>query len=441
MLRKLVTVACVAALLLPAATSLAADEQETQEQLDDVQRRLEEGKDSVGDIDRRRTVTLGDLERIDGEIAVLDENLAAMRAELESAEGDLRAAEQRLATTTTTLVATEQRLADTRARLQDERAVFAGRTRASFMHGGATSLVGLTLDAGDIARFGRAVGYVERVMASDRDRVTRIEGLARQIAADTVELGALRSKQTELRQAAETERDRVAGLVQREEDLLDAAEGERHKRQLVLAELDADRATHLQMVAQLEEEGRQLEEELRRLAEEERRRQEEEERRLAEERRQEEQRQRQLASRSSSGGGGGGPASAAASSTGRMQRPGGGRVTSSYGWRTHPIFGTRRFHAGVDFGGGYGAPILAADGGVVVSASSRGGYGLAVVIDHGRGLTTLYAHQSRFAVSTGQRVSRGQVVGYVGSTGFSTGPHLHFEVRVGGATRDPMDYL
>jgi murein DD-endopeptidase MepM/ murein hydrolase activator NlpD len=78
---------------------------------------------------------------------------------------------------------------------------------------------------------------------------------------------------------------------------------------------------------------------------------------------------------------------------------------------------------------------------VVVSAGVRGGYGNAVVIDHGGGLATLYAHQQRMYVSAGQRVERGQQIGEIGSTGFSTGPHLHFEVRVNGATRDPMGYL
>jgi murein DD-endopeptidase MepM/ murein hydrolase activator NlpD len=124
-----------------------------------------------------------------------------------------------------------------------------------------------------------------------------------------------------------------------------------------------------------------------------------------------------------------------------MQRPSDGRITSGYGWRTHPIFGTRRMHTGTDFGPGYGAPIYAAETGTVISANARGGYGNTIIIDHGQGLTTLYAHQSRFAVSSGARVTRGQVIGYVGSTGNSTGPHLHFEVRVNGAHRDPMNYL
>ncbi|MPZ74184.1 MAG: peptidoglycan DD-metalloendopeptidase family protein, partial [Nitriliruptorales bacterium] len=124
-----------------------------------------------------------------------------------------------------------------------------------------------------------------------------------------------------------------------------------------------------------------------------------------------------------------------------LQWPANGPKTSGYGWRTHPIFGTSRFHAGIDIGAGYGAAIVAADSGVVVSADSRGGYGNTVVIDHGGGMATLYAHQSSMSVSAGQSVSRGQVIGAVGSTGYSTGPHLHFEVRVNGATRDPMNYF
>ena len=98
-------------------------------------------------------------------------------------------------------------------------------------------------------------------------------------------------------------------------------------------------------------------------------------------------------------------------------------------------------HPGIDIGVGMGTPIHAAASGRVISASYSGGYGNLVVIDHGNGLATAYAHQSSMAVSPGQQVSQGQVIGYVGSTGFSTGPHLHFEVRVNGSPVDPMGYL
>jgi murein DD-endopeptidase MepM/ murein hydrolase activator NlpD len=98
-------------------------------------------------------------------------------------------------------------------------------------------------------------------------------------------------------------------------------------------------------------------------------------------------------------------------------------------------------HTGIDFGASEGTPIKAAADGVVVSAGVQGGYGNTTIIDHGNSLATLYAHQSRMIVSSGQSVKRGQVIGYVGSTGNSTGPHLHFEVRVNGTPVDPMKYL
>ena len=115
---------------------------------------------------------------------------------------------------------------------------------------------------------------------------------------------------------------------------------------------------------------------------------------------------------------------------------------SAYGWRMHPIFHEMRFHAGEDIGAPSGTPILAADSGIATVIPNNGnGYGNYIMINHGGGRVTLYAHMSAFAISNGQSVTQGQVIGYVGSTGNSTGPHLHFEVRVNGATTDPKSYF
>ena len=126
--------------------------------------------------------------------------------------------------------------------------------------------------------------------------------------------------------------------------------------------------------------------------------------------------------------------------TGSMVRPTPGFVTSPFGWRIHPIFHVRKFHMGVDLNGHYGEPIHAADGGRVIYASWMTGYGNTIIIDHGRGISTLYAHQSRLLITSGP-VSKGQVIGYVGSTGYSTGPHLHFEVRIHGNPVNPLGYI
>lgn len=118
-----------------------------------------------------------------------------------------------------------------------------------------------------------------------------------------------------------------------------------------------------------------------------------------------------------------------------------GEITSPFGWRVHPVFGTEKFHTGLDIAADYGDPIVASNSGTVIYADWMGGYGNAVMIDHGGGIVTLYGHNSSLAVYDGQQVAKGQIIAYAGSTGYSTGPHCHFEVRIHGEVTDPLDYL
>ena len=115
-----------------------------------------------------------------------------------------------------------------------------------------------------------------------------------------------------------------------------------------------------------------------------------------------------------------------------------GRITSSYGMRFHPVLGYARMHAGIDFGARWGSPIFAVSDGLVSYAGPHGGHGNYVRLEHGGGMGTGYGHMSRIAVSPGSRVQAGQVIGYVGSTGLSTGPHLHYEAYQNGRTINPM---
>lgn len=117
------------------------------------------------------------------------------------------------------------------------------------------------------------------------------------------------------------------------------------------------------------------------------------------------------------------------------------RVTSEYGNRMHPILGYNKLHTGIDFSASTGTPVMASAAGTVIIATYNSSYGNYVVIDHGGGITTLYAHNSSLAVSVGASVTQGQVIAYAGSTGMSTGPHCHFEVRVDGQYQNPRNYL
>jgi len=132
------------------------------------------------------------------------------------------------------------------------------------------------------------------------------------------------------------------------------------------------------------------------------------------------------------------------SSAGFM-RPIGGRISSPFGWRTHPIFNSRTFHSGVDIAGPNRGSIKASNSGKVIYSGWYGGYGKVVILDHGtingKPTTTLYAHMSSIRVGNGQFVNKGDVLGYEGTTGYSTGPHVHFEVRINGKPNNPLNYI
>ena len=131
--------------------------------------------------------------------------------------------------------------------------------------------------------------------------------------------------------------------------------------------------------------------------------------------------------------------------SGGFMKPIGGGISSPFGWRTHPIFKSRSFHSGIDIAGPNMGSIKASNSGKVIYTGWYGGYGKVVIIDHGvingNPTTTLYAHMSSIKVSNGQNVTKGQVIGLEGTTGYSTGPHCHFEVRINGRPNNPMNYI
>lgn len=126
-------------------------------------------------------------------------------------------------------------------------------------------------------------------------------------------------------------------------------------------------------------------------------------------------------------------------------RPIGGRISSPFGWRTHPIFNSKTFHSGVDIAGPNKGSIRASNSGKVIYSGWYGGYGKVVILDHGtingKPTTTLYAHMSSIKVGQGQYVNKGDVIGFEGTTGYSTGPHVHFEVRINGKPNNPLNYI
>lgn len=312
------------------------------------------------------------------------------REGLHSAQARLRGIRAQLADAEAELRDSERRLAKAQARLATHVSLLRGRLVDIYKHGTADQLTVLlqARDAWDLT----SRGYLlQRVVAHDVELLDRIRKEKAVVAAET--------------ERQRTYRDRVARLrVQAQREIVDVGERLSIQRQ-VQEDLRRERARQEAALAELAENSRQVEAMLR-----------------AFEARSDVARQ------------------IPHPWTGSFARPVSGRITSRFGMRYHPVLRVTKLHTGVDIAAPSGTPIHAAGDGVVVHAGRWGGYGNCVVVAHGNGRSTLYAHCSSLAVSSGQRVRRGQTIGRVGSTGYSTGPHLHFEVRKNGAPVNPLSH-
>ena len=416
--RRTPVVAVVAAACLVAQAPVAAsadlqeDRQQAERRRDDVDERLDSARSELAETRRRQQGTLSQLEEIDNERTKLEAELDRLTSELDAAEALLAEAEQALRSTEAEIEVNTAELTQTQRDLERQRDQVRARARATFMYG-SVNYPETVLDVETANDLGASLQYMRSLVSADQNQAQQIATLERKYEATIVRLEQLRVAQDRARAQHARERNRVAELVEQRQQVAEELESQAAEHEAVLADLEGDELRYAEAIDALEAESDKIEDRLADLA------------------------AQQRQSRTGASGGAGAPAA----SSGSFQWPVNGAVTSGFGYRTHPVLGTQRLHAGVDFGAPSGTPIVAAAAGTVVSAGWQGGYGNAVIIDHGGGEATLYGHQSRLAVSSGASVRRGQIIGYVGSTGMSTGPHLHFELRINGVPTDPMPRL
>ncbi len=258
----------------------------------------------------------------------------------------------------------------------------------------------------DIYRTGRA-GYVDVLLGAGTfpELVTRFHLLSRIVRADAALIWQARQEYETwraLRAELAARRRKMESLAQDIAARDRALRAHERSKRLLLDRIAWERALYEQAVEELEEDSRRLEALIRRL-------------------------QRDAA-----------PVRIGLRIRAGMQWPARGAVVSGFGMRLHPLFRIRRMHTGVDIAAAWGSPVRAAAAGTVIYTGWFGGYGKIVLVDHGGGVSTLYGHLSAILVSPGQRVHAGALLGRVGSTGYTTGPHLHFEVRVTGRPVDPL---
>lgn len=311
--------------------------------------------------------------------------LSAARRREQQAHSRAATARRRLEELRGILRAVKADLARTEQELGRQREAMSRRLLALYQ-AGQPSYLEVVLNATSFEDFANRAAFT-RIMARQDDRLlTTLVGTEARLRARRAELEARERQAATLRTEAERH-ERIAAQA--------TAEAER-----IVARMERDRATYEAELAALEAAERDV--------------------------------QALIRAQVSSGGG------YVGSCSGRFLVPVSGRITSRYGWRTHPIWGDRRFHTGVDIGAPGGAPIRACDDGKVTFAGERGALGLAVVLDHGSGWSTVYGHCSAIYVRTGQVVGRGQTIAGVGTTGVSTGNHVHWSVYRNGNLVDPL---
>jgi murein DD-endopeptidase MepM/ murein hydrolase activator NlpD len=281
-----------------------------------------------------------------------------------------------------------QRIEATQRRLDERKSILATRVRQNYERG-PTTYVQVFLGSRTVHDFMSRSYYAQRIAESDAQLVAGIKADQAQLAQDKRKLDD---------EAAETAR--LKAQREREEVSLKADVA---RRQELLAQVQEQREALEEALDQMEEASHDIESEIRALQETPR-----------------------------------GRVRMARAWAGSFIRPANGPVTSGFGMRFHPILHRTRMHTGIDIGVGYGSTVHAAGTGEVIFAGYRRGYGNCVIIDHGGGVSTLYGHLSAVLVSDGQQVSQGDAIARVGSSGLSTGPHLHFEVRHNGAPVNPL---
>jgi murein DD-endopeptidase MepM/ murein hydrolase activator NlpD len=354
------------------------------------------------------------IEAAKGREHVLTTDIAAASEQIDAVQGRVDDLSARVATL-------EQQLARHRARLAELRELHARQTRTlAILEGtqreadrrlaarvveiytsGQPSTLEVVLSVSSLDQLISRLEYADQIARQDEELAAEVGAARRALAVERARTAAIEDEETKITAllADETaeQQGALAELVSRRDQLV----GAQADREALLATLRTDRHAAEEDVDDLAKASARLEEQLR----------------------------------------------AGAGTPGGASIGGGAAPSSGFIWPVHgPItspFGMRwgRLHAGIDIGVGFGTPIAAAAAGTVVYAGWLGGYGNLVVVDHGGGLSTAYGHQQRIYVSYGQRVAQGEILGEVGSTGHSFGPHLHFEVRVNGNPVDPLGYL
>lgn len=380
--------------------------QEEKDKQEDLQNKIEDAESIIEELEALKSDT-------NAYITEMDNKLNEITAYIGELETNIEAKNQQIAETEATLQKQEE---DIQSQYE------AMKKRIRFMYeNGQQEYIDLILNSGSIGDFLNKAEYLTKITEYDRNMLDKMKETKNQIEETKNTLVNEQAELQSLKDEADKEQEQIEVLIAEKGKLLEETEQEIQGKVADISSLQGEIAASKAIVAELEEI--------------ERKRKEEEERRKQEEAAKKNSEQNNVQDSTQSG--------TPSYSGGEMLWPVPNYyyVSSDFGYRVHPIYGYDEYHSGLDIPAPLGTKIIAAASGTVAWAYKSSSAGNWIGIDHGNGLYTVYMHMSSFAVSEGDYVSAGEVIGYVGSTGWSTGNHLHFSVRLNGQYVNPHNYL
>ena len=381
-------------LAMPVYASTLSDAKDEKQQLESNKSKAEK---QVEQLQKKQQKLQASIEKLDKQMAQLDEKLTELNDELETAR--------------TALAKTKEELAQ--AKIDEKNQYESMKVRLKYMYeNGESGYLDIIFQAKSIGDMLNRAEYVAQIAEYDNTMLDRLEATKEKIAEKEVQ---------QKKEVQEVKAIRAEVKAQKQE-LKTTAWNKRKQVKEFQQSIKKQKSLIAAYEQQIDEQEKKIQE-------------------LEEKAREEAQKAQQAKQNSSSSSTGSTSSGSYTGSGFTWPCPSSHTITSQYGYRIHPILGTSKLHNGIDVGAAYGSSIVAADSGTVIAAGYNSSMGNYVMIDHGGGITTVYMHASSLLVSSGQSVSRGQQVAKVGSTGLSTGNHLHFSVMKNGSYVNPWDYL
>lgn len=416
--------------LIP-ATVFAASSSAIQEELDNLESQAQEIQRAKEELAQQQAANASDTRDVVSQKKDIDQEIKIIHDEIENLNAQIQNYNQ-------LIVEKQKELDDAQTRQTELNQQYRVRIR-TMEESGKISYWSVLFKANSFTDLLDTINKISEIAAHDQAMLAELDRVAQEIQRAQAELAqeksnldaqktALAASQAELDEKS-AEANAILAELTADAAKLDSLYVSYEDKEAALTDEIAQKEQEYTAALAQEEEARRQEEERRR-QEEENRRQEEEDRRQEEE---------NNGGSEEEGGESGG--SSSSSSGWLYPLPYRVPVTSAYGYRVHPVTGAWSFHTGVDLGAGEGTPIYATRSGTVTTATYSDVYGNYVTINHGDGYSSLYGHMTHYVVSAGEYVSQGEVIGYVGSTGWSTGAHLHFTIYYNGSTVNPMDYI